>query len=131
MSMVTKELLEQLGYDSEDIASILFKEYVDYIAEEIKVHGIDETMKLVEDEESSLYVELTHFILEIGMKTFRSTLERYHEERDMSKIDIRKYLDVYKEVHPKTYQISAFLIANYLVKQKKDDKKDTKKLNKN
>ena len=133
MVMLTDELLEQLGYDPSDKASSLFKEYVEYIIGELNDSGKDKTRELLIDNRSYLYVELAHFITEVGIGFFHKEIERFHSNRDLTQVDIDIYHGIYgDEVNP-TYQQSAYLIANYLNKQKerKDSQAAIKVLNRN
>ena len=128
MPVIDDQLLEQLGFDSSDKASVLFKDYVDYTADEINDNGPDKTRELLINKNSPLYIELAYFITEVGMNIFHTEIDRFHKERDLTKIDLNTYYMVYGDELNPTYQQSAYLIANYINKQKN---KNTKVLNKN
>jgi hypothetical protein len=120
--MKALELLENLGFDMDEIGTYLYKDVIAGIAELISDISENETGKkmqfLIESLQnaySQFYFNLARNERDIGVKTFHSYIEETHQKRDFSKADSNLVFKLYSTNPEEMGSIEqAFLLGNYL-----------------
>lgn len=120
------ELLSKLGYDVNDRAFPILRDYILYIVEAIKEKGIRKAYKFTRNKNSYIYVELAHYDYDIGLNTLKKELNRIHSERKIDNIDLELYNDVFGEKYERDVYESSIVIAKYINNKNKKSSEQTK-----
>ncbi len=110
-------ILKKLGYDINDEASSILRDIVLYTVEAIDKKGIKEAIELINNENSYIYVELAYFDYEIGLTKVKSELNRIHEGRNISNIDIELHEEIFGNKYKYNINDAIISIAKYIRNQ--------------
>ena len=117
------KLLERLGYNQKDKATILLKDLVSEVSDLMNQHEKEEIKELIDNKTSYIYVELACFDYEIGLNKFNEEIERVHRERNVDKIDMELYTDIFNDDINPSVENAVFSIAEFM--NKTDSKEET------
>jgi hypothetical protein len=135
LEMRTLELLEELGYDFNDLGTCLYTKIVVktamYLENENDRNNLDVCRNLIlvlQDAYSQFYFDLARNELDMGTKTFHAYIAEAHRKRDINKPSPELLKKIYGQTDDISLPEQTFLLGNFVAGNLMPTDKETEKL---